>query len=85
RLAGEVGFVTEREMLRIPSTRNACIVGRRKRTLEGKLTEHPKTSLEERLRVVEKIVERETGTVEKVGREWRERAEKVARSKGTCH
>ncbi|KAK3080280.1 hypothetical protein LTS18_002654, partial [Coniosporium uncinatum] len=57
----------------------------RKRTDEGKVTEQHKTSLEERLHDVEKIVERETGEVEKAGREWRERAEKVARSKGTCH
>lgn len=28
-LAEETGFVPEREMLRIPSTRNACVVGRR--------------------------------------------------------
>lgn len=28
-LAEELGFVPEREMLRIPSTRNACVVGRR--------------------------------------------------------
>lgn len=30
-LAQEVGFVAEKEMLRIPSTRNACILGRRRR------------------------------------------------------
>ncbi|GAB7348130.1 hypothetical protein MBLNU459_g6147t1 [Dothideomycetes sp. NU459] len=31
-IAQEVGFVAEKEMLRIPSTRNACILGRRRHT-----------------------------------------------------
>jgi len=79
RLTADVGYEVEKEMLRIPSTRNACIVGRK--TTEA---EQGKT-LDERMQDVRKIVEREIGDVEKAGREWVERAEKIAKSKGTCH
>lgn len=34
-LAEEVGYSSEKEMLRIPSTRNACVVGRRWAEVEG--------------------------------------------------
>jgi len=83
RLAGDVGYVVEREMLRIPSTRNACIVGRKRTEEEGGVSTDK--TLGERLREVREIVGRECGGVERAGKEWRERAEKVARSKGTCH
>ncbi|KAL1641095.1 tRNA(Ser) Um(44) 2'-O-methyltransferase [Diplodia intermedia] len=52
RLAADVGFVPEKEMLRIPSTRNAGIIGRKRRG-EG---EGEGLGLDERLEVVRKLL-----------------------------
>lgn len=82
RLAEEVAFEAERDVLRIPSTRNQCIVGRRRK--RGGL--EMKMGVEKRLEVVKGIVERELGKgVEVVGREWIERAEKLSRKPGSGH
>jgi tRNASer (uridine44-2'-O)-methyltransferase len=58
-LTADVGYVVEKEMLRIPSTRNAAILGRRW------------TSSDNAENMVRTVVEREMGvSVEAVGREW---------------
>ena len=82
-LAEEVGFETEREALRIPSTRNQCIIGRRMRTkpkidiLEG---------IDESRQTVVEIVERELGkSLEAAGLEWIQRTERVAKKPGSGH
>lgn len=86
RLAADVGFVAEKEMLRIPSTRNAGIIGRRR---EG---ESEGEGLEERMEVVRRLLVREmggnvdgVGGLESVGREWVERAGKLVKGVGGGH
>ncbi|GME48391.1 AdoMet-dependent methyltransferase predicted [Neofusicoccum parvum] len=91
RLGVDVGFVVEREMLRIPSTRNAGILGRGWRG-EGEGAEEGR--MEERMEVVRKLLVREMGGsedgegeggVEAVGREWVDRAGKLVRGQGGGH
>lgn len=76
-LASEIGYEdVQREMLRIPSTRNACIVGRWKDGL-------PAETLEERTRKVQDLVCRETDSaIEHVGRIWIEKASAITSKKG---
>ena len=124
RLASSVGYSPEEEVLRIPSTRNTAIVGRRWKSKardaqaaaevgeeegagkeeraeggggneEGKKgkdgeEERQKVDLvpdseEEREDTVRRIVQHELGGrgIEEVGREWRERAVRIAGSRGT--
>ncbi|KAF2810368.1 DUF1613-domain-containing protein [Mytilinidion resinicola] len=65
KLTADSGYVVEKEMLRIPSTRNAAILGR-------KWTSH-----ENQEGMARTIVEREMGvSVETVGREWTEMTRK---------
>ena len=78
-LATEVGYEVEKEVLRIPSTRNIAIVGRRHRQGEGEGGD------DKRKREAVKILEREVGSVKDVGREWVERARKIAKGKGAGH
>lgn len=85
RLAGDVGFVAEREMLRIPSTRNAGVIGRRR-------VEEEEKDLGERLEVVRRLLVEEmggnaegVGGLEAVGREWVERAGKLVKGQGGGH
>lgn len=95
RLAADVGFVPEKEMLRIPSTRNAGIVGRRRRRKEEEEdgeAEGQGQELDERLEVVRKLLVREmggnvdgVGGLEAVGREWVERAGKLVKGQGGGH
>ncbi|GAB7363215.1 hypothetical protein MBLNU230_g3497t1 [Neophaeotheca triangularis] len=94
-LAEEVGFVPEREILRIPSTRNTCIIGRKRAILEDSGGEgegrgggcgHDEVGLEARSSLVGELVERELGkSVDCVGREWIERARKLAKKPGSGH
>ena len=79
-LATEVEYEVEKEMLRIPSTRNTAIVGRRYRRGKGEAGDDKR-----RKEMVKEILEREVGSVENVGREWVERARKITKSKGTGH
>lgn len=86
-LAEEVGFVPEQEVLRIPSTRNLCIVGRRKQPdhtcTAGDAAAGDATT---RRMKVALIVESELGkTVAAVGKEWIARAEKLAKKPGSGH
>lgn len=79
-LADAVGFEAEEEVLRIPSTRNQSIIGRRRRG-DGDGGE-----LAERRQRVAELVEEELGRgIESVGREWVERAEKLAKKPSSGH
>ena len=78
-LAEEVGFVAETEILRIPSTRNHCIVGRKVQTKD-----HVDSA--GKAQVVCEIVERELKkSIAVVATEWVERAEKLAQKPGSGH
>lgn len=87
RLAAEVGFLPEKEMLRIPSTRNAAIVGRERK---DKQKENERGNIisgevEDRMREekVRNIIHQEVGDLEIVARNWMERARVIAgNSKG---
>lgn len=78
-LAEENGFEPEKDVLRIPSTRNQCIVGRQRRA-------STETDFDTRKQAVVEIIEREVGKgIETVQREWIERAEKLAKKPGSGH
>lgn len=78
-LAEEVGFVSETDVLRIPSTRNNCIIGRSRRSNED---EDPEVK---RLKVIG-IVESELGrSISVIGQEWKERGRKLAEKPGSGH
>ncbi|KAF2425813.1 DUF1613-domain-containing protein [Tothia fuscella] len=81
-LAGELGFEIGKEMLRIPSTRNAAIVGRVK---HGDPVLAGMNGDEDRREKVMQILEREVGDLELAGKDWVERARRIAVSKGNCH
>jgi len=123
RLASSVGYAPEEEILRIPSTRNTAIVGRRWKVREeqayaitnidadadadadagdkhgsqergqigcGQRREVREESEEregwvDRENTVRRIVQQELGGrgIEEIGREWRERAARIAGSRGT--
>ncbi|KAK0343755.1 tRNA(Ser) Um(44) 2'-O-methyltransferase [Friedmanniomyces endolithicus] len=96
-LAQDVGFEVEEEVLRIPSTRNLCVIGRRRRrrgsgTAGGEADADADEGegddedvLARRERVVG-IVEVEMGRgVEVVGGEWIARAEGLGRKPGSGH
>ncbi|KAJ4994366.1 hypothetical protein SVAN01_00195 [Stagonosporopsis vannaccii] len=72
-LTESMGYVVEKEHLRIPSTRNIAVVGRKfEKEDDGK-------SMEERLRYAQEIVKKETGgqvSIEQVRMQW------VARGSG---
>jgi tRNASer (uridine44-2'-O)-methyltransferase len=78
----------EKEMLRIPSTRNAAILGRAN-VEDGGGEGFEKLGLDgaqaAREAKVLNILEREVGDVEDAGRDWVERARRIALSKGNCH
>jgi tRNASer (uridine44-2'-O)-methyltransferase len=79
-LSEELGFAVEKEMLRIPSTRNAAILGRMKENEGG---EH--IGMEEKEMKVKQVLQREVGIAAVVGMQWVQRARKIATSKGNCH
>ena len=79
-LAEAVGFEAEEEVLRIPSTRNASVVGRKRRIADDDV------DLDERRRKVVELVEEELGRViDNVGKEWIERAEKLEKKPSSGH
>ena len=82
-LAEEVDFEPEQEVLRIPSTRNQCIIGRHKRSKESE----PEKDVElERRQHVADVIERESGrSVTNIGTDWIARAEKLAKKPGSGH
>ena len=82
-LAEEVGFEPEKEVLRIPSTRNQCIIGRKSKAMASPDIE---VEIEERNAAVSALIERETGrTIASVARDWMERAEKLTKKPGSGH
>lgn len=82
-LAEEVGFEPEKEILRIPSTRNQCIIGRRCRDDIGAGTSD---NAEQRKQKILEIVQRELGNhIEKIAADWIARVEKLARKPGSGH
>lgn len=83
-LAEEVGFEPEREILRIPSTRNTCVVGRKR--VGGGEDSGGSGGFEERKVVLRDVVERELlKPLEWVSEEWIERARKLGRKPGNGH
>ena len=81
-LAEEVGFEPETEVLRIPSTRNQCIIGQ-KVALNAESGEHGDI---DRQQAVVEIVGRELGRyVASVATEWIERASRLAKKPGSGH
>ncbi|KAK5130321.1 hypothetical protein LTR08_002207 [Meristemomyces frigidus] len=84
-LAEEVGFIAETDYLRIPSTRNHCIIGRTRR----QQPEHnaKQADLATKQIVVVRLMKRELNgrAVESVGRDWVERAEKLAKKPASGH
>ncbi|EMD96180.1 hypothetical protein COCC4DRAFT_77651 [Bipolaris maydis ATCC 48331] len=74
-LAEETGFKVEKEYLRIPSTRNVAVVGRRRRRQVADQdgdAQGGDLGIEERLRFSRELVEKEMGglSVEQVGSMW---------------
>lgn len=89
-LTEEIGFRPEREVLRIPSTRNQCIIGRKlvkdAGDADGEIANAGAEDLALRLRVIENVIERELGrSLREVGAEWIARAEKLAMKPGSGH
>ncbi|RMY49805.1 hypothetical protein D0865_07275 [Hortaea werneckii] len=87
-LSEEVGYIPEKEVLRIPSTRNQSIIGRRRRRDPRQDTNEEGDGARKSAREEEVvgIVERELGmSVQVVGGEWIARAEKLARKPGSGH
>ena len=84
RLAEELGFQPESEMLRIPSTRNAAIIGRSSCSAEQPNLEA--TMAAPVTQKVYNILKRELGrSVEEIGIEWYAHARKIAGTKGSSH
>lgn len=85
----ELGFKAEKEMLRIPSTRNAAVIGYFQSTGNDDPGALARTSEEMRQRKLDEIasiVRRELKEdVASVGRKWIQRAEKIQMTKGQCH
>ncbi|KAK6432704.1 tRNA(Ser) Um(44) 2'-O-methyltransferase [Oleoguttula sp. CCFEE 5521] len=80
-----VGFEVETEVLRIPSTRNHSVIGRRRR-------EHSKGgsgelgTIEDREALVKTLIEREMGlSIRNVAHDWVMRAGKIAQKPGSGH
>jgi tRNASer (uridine44-2'-O)-methyltransferase len=87
-LAEELGFNVQKEMLRIPSTRNAAIVGRWVEQVRGDYSNSAENSLddiESRLSHVAGIVHREVGDISKVAKDWLSQAEKVSKGTSSGH
>ncbi|KAK4507991.1 hypothetical protein PRZ48_001726 [Zasmidium cellare] len=78
-LATEVGFKPEQEILRIPSTRNTCIVGR-KHDWEESLTREAREA--KVIDVVERELKRGIGAV---GEDWIVQARKLMKKPGSGH
>lgn len=83
-LADEVGYKPEKEVLRIPSTRNHCIIGRSRS--EDLDTTSLLDTLELRQQKVSDIVERELRTsVQTAGAHWIQRVQSLAKKPASGH
>jgi hypothetical protein len=81
-LAERVGYTVESEVLRIPSTRNLCVIGRgfSEATSSSSVGNHrgdkgndgsgDETREADRLQTVEELVEEEVGDLDKAARDW---------------
>jgi len=77
-----MSWVPEKEHLRIPSTRNIAIIGRKRNEIAGKGT------LEERLRFVSEVVEKEMGgetSIEQVRLQWLKRGSGLTKPGSGAH
>ncbi|KAF4549990.1 putative AdoMet-dependent methyltransferase-like protein [Elsinoe fawcettii] len=84
QLADAVEYVPETEMLRIPSTRNACIVGRKTKSTSD--TGFDEAEKRRRRKVVQELVESEMNLpLEEISKEWLHRAGLIAGKKGEGH
>ncbi|KAF2763821.1 DUF1613-domain-containing protein [Teratosphaeria nubilosa] len=79
-LAEDVGFEAERDVLRIPSTRNQCILGRRRRG--GDVSPDLATKQQDVAAIVEAELNK---SIVVVGAEWIERAAKLSRKPASGH
>ena len=83
-LAAEVGFTVEKEMLRIPSTRNACLLGRYAKPADVDATSSEAARV--KTEHVRTILVRELGTsLDAIGAEWVMRARQIAGKKADGH
>jgi tRNASer (uridine44-2'-O)-methyltransferase len=86
-LAEELGFKVQREMLRIPSTRNAAIVGRLSEhvsDVEGEL-HTVEDDLGARSAHIAEMVRREVGEIDKVVKDWLSQTTKLSKSTSGGH
>ncbi|KAJ9666714.1 tRNA(Ser) Um(44) 2'-O-methyltransferase [Coniosporium apollinis] len=94
-LAAELGYLPEKEMLRIPSTRNACIIGRRWKPAPAEELVDVVSLIDDggedagraqREDTIKKLVEREMGiSVGQLGEEWVRRARALQGKKSNGH
>ncbi|KAF2116711.1 hypothetical protein BDV96DRAFT_598576 [Lophiotrema nucula] len=82
-LTDKMGYVAEKEHLRIPSTRNVAIIGRKRKE---DIKDGEKTP-EEKMEFARRVVEEEMGgmSIEKVREEWIGRGEGLMKGKGGGH
>jgi tRNASer (uridine44-2'-O)-methyltransferase len=78
-LANDVGFAVETEILRIPSTRNTCILGRKTRPLQ----DDAKISKEQRVQQI--IASELSAPIEDICAEFIRCAQKLVGKKGETH
>nr|OQO24733.1 hypothetical protein B0A51_08804 [Rachicladosporium sp. CCFEE 5018] len=84
-ISESMGYEVETEVLRIPSTRNHSVIGRRRRQHSGSSSDDPDTA-EDREAVVQTLIEREMGlSIQSVARDWATRAGKIAQKPGSGH
>lgn len=89
-LTGECGFAAEKEMLRIPSTRNAAILGRTRKTLERngdtQLGVESLFRLQSATHTVKGILEAQMSMdISLVARDWVDRTRQLSSSKNSGH
>lgn len=84
KLSQDVGFTPEREVLRIPSTRNVAVLGRKRKLPCDTIA--TVEDAEARSQEVASLIEREMGkSLQTVAAEWIQRSSKIALSKGGGH
>ncbi len=79
-LSADLGFEPEREVLRIPSTRNQCIIGRHRQEQTDTCDAEARKQ-----KVIELVQHELKSSVTDVGEEWIARAEKLAKKPGSGH
>ncbi|KAF2753520.1 DUF1613-domain-containing protein [Pseudovirgaria hyperparasitica] len=85
QLTAAVGFVAEKEMLRIPSTRNTAILGRKWLAPQNTL-DIPSSRSEKIEELVREILEKQMSSdINSIATDWIERAKKIATTKSSGH